>query len=127
MVGCRSCGESSPERARFCVACGSPVGGTAARAETRKLVTVLFTDISGSTALAARLEPESLRRVVSAYFEVVRATIGRHGGLVEKFVGDAVMAVFGIPRAREDEALRAVRAAADPRAAVGALDDELEA
>ena len=92
----------------------------------RKTVTVLFCDVSGSTAMGERLDPESTRRVMSRYFEAMRAAIERHGGTVEKFIGDAVMAVFGIPVVHEDDALRAVRAAADMRSALVELNEELE-
>ena len=94
--------------------------------EVRKTVSVVFSDVAGSTALAERLDPESLRAVMTRYFEVARRVHERHGGVVEKFIGDAVMAVFGIPRAREDDALRAVRAAAELGEAVAMLNRELE-
>ena len=81
--------------------------------QSRKVVTALFCDVSGSTALGEELDPEVLRGVLNRYFEVIRGIIERHGGTVEKFIGDAVMAVFGIPRVHEDDALRAVRAAAE--------------
>ena len=77
--------------------------------ETRKVVTVLFCDVTGSTALGERIDPESLRRVMARYFETAKAIVERHGGTVEKFIGDAVMAVFGAPVVHEDDALRAVR------------------
>ncbi|MGH2785635.1 MAG: adenylate/guanylate cyclase domain-containing protein [Actinomycetota bacterium] len=86
--------------------------------KTRKTVTVLFCDLTGSTALGERLDPEPLREVVQRYFDEMRAVIERHGGTVEKFIGDAVMAVFGVPRVREDDALRAVRAAVDMQSAL---------
>ena len=85
--------------------------------EQRKTVTVFFSDVSGSTALGERLDPESLRRVLARYFEVAREAVERHGGVVEKFIGDAVMAVFGVPHVHEDDALRAVRAATELRLA----------
>jgi class 3 adenylate cyclase/tetratricopeptide (TPR) repeat protein len=85
------------------------------------MVTVLFADIVDSTALAERLDPELLRQIIGRYFDVARTALERHGGTVEKFIGDAVMAVFGIPRAHEDDALRAVRAAVDLREGVRAL------
>jgi class 3 adenylate cyclase/tetratricopeptide (TPR) repeat protein len=90
----------------------------APRQEQRKVVTVLFCDVAGSTALGERLDPEALRTVMGAYFDVARAAIERHGGMVEKFIGDAVMAVFGVPTVREDDAVRAVRAAQELRDAV---------
>ncbi|MGK5110884.1 ATP-binding protein [Geodermatophilus sp. CPCC 205506] len=93
--------------------------------EIRKTVTVLFCDVVDSTRLGARLDPESLRQVMSRYFEVARAALQRHGGTVEKFIGDAVMGVFGVPTVHEDDALRAVRAAADLRDAMRGLNDEL--
>jgi Adenylate and Guanylate cyclase catalytic domain len=90
-----------------------------------KVVTVLFADVTGSTRLGERLDPEALRRVMTRYFEVSRATLERHGGTVEKFSGDAVMAVFGIPAVHDDDALRAVRAALELRRAVAGLGIEL--
>jgi class 3 adenylate cyclase len=95
--------------------------------EVRKTVSVVFTDVAGSTSLAERLDPESLREVMIRYFDVAREVHERHGGVVEKFIGDAVMAVFGVPRTAEDDALRAVRAADELAAAVAALNRELEA
>src|SRR5919198_3318656 len=95
--------------------------------EARKVVTVLFTDVAGSTALGDRLDPELLRSVMWRYFETVQAALERHGATVEKFIGDAVMAVFGVPLVREDDALRAVRAAVEIRARLRTLNDELAA
>jgi len=114
MTICSACGAENPPSARFCNACGALLLAEAAR-EVRKVVTVLFCDVSGSTALGERLDPEQLRRVMAEYFAVARAAIERHGGTVEKFIGDAVMAVFGVPTVREDDALRAVRAAIELR------------
>ena len=94
--------------------------------EVRKTVSVVFSDVAGSTALAEQLDPESLRRAMTRYFEVARRVHQRHGGVVEKFIGDAVMAVFGIPHVHEDDALRAVRAAHELREEVAALNRELE-
>ncbi|HEX8135928.1 MAG TPA: AAA family ATPase [Actinomycetes bacterium] len=94
--------------------------------EIRKIVSVVFSDVAGSTALAEQLDPESLRRAMTRYFEVARRVHQRHGGVVEKFIGDAVMAVFGIPHVHEDDALRAVRAAWELRAELAALNRELE-
>jgi class 3 adenylate cyclase/tetratricopeptide (TPR) repeat protein len=92
----------------------------------RKTVTVVFCDLANSTMLAEALDPEVMRGVMERYFEVVRVEIERHGGTVEKFIGDAVMAVFGIPTAHDDDALRAVKAAIDMRTAMGTLNAELE-
>ena len=107
------------------MSCGAALG--AGGAEARKTVTVIFADLVGSTTLGERLDPESLRRVVSRYFEEMSAIVERHGGSVEKFIGDAIMAVFGIPQLHEDDALRAVRAAAEMRRRLPALNEELEA
>jgi class 3 adenylate cyclase len=100
------------------------MGGSAG--EVRKVITIVFTDLVGSTALGERLDPETLRHVMSRYFDTMRATLERHGGTVEKFIGDAIMAVFGIPTLHEDDALRAVRAAVEMRGALDRLNDDLE-
>jgi class 3 adenylate cyclase/tetratricopeptide (TPR) repeat protein len=105
--------------------CGAALAAEPAR-ESRKTVTVLFCDVTGSTALGERIDPESLRNVMARYFETAKEAIERHGGTVEKFIGDAVMAVFGVPVIHEDDALRAVRAAADLRDALVPLNEELE-
>ena len=127
MPVCRNCGEDNPERARFCLACGRPISAEAPVArDVRKTVTVVFTDVSGSTDLGSRLDPESLRHVMNRYFDRMRSVVERHGGIVEKFIGDAVMAVFGVPQLHEDDALRAVRAAADMQLAVAELNRGLQ-
>jgi class 3 adenylate cyclase len=107
------------------VACGTPATATAPAREQRKTLTILFCDVAGSTALGERLDPEALRRVMRRYFDEMTAVVERHGGTVEKFIGDAVMAVFGIPQVREDDALRAVRAASEIRDRLPAVADEL--
>src|SRR5438046_2807704 len=94
--------------------------------QARKTVTLLFCDVTGSTALGEQLDPESLRDVIQRYFAEMRAVIERHGGTVEKFIGDAVMAVFGVPTVHEDDALRAVRAAAEMQSALTVLNEDLE-
>jgi class 3 adenylate cyclase/tetratricopeptide (TPR) repeat protein len=116
----------SPDDFTFCPACGASLEPSAAGREVRKTVTIVFCDVTGSTALGERLDPESLRDVQSRYFEAMRVAIEQHGGTVEKYIGDAVMAVFGIPQLHEDDALRAIRAAADMREALAALNKELE-
>jgi class 3 adenylate cyclase/tetratricopeptide (TPR) repeat protein len=106
--------------------CGAALSPeTTAPRELRKTVTVVFADVSGSTALGERLDPEPLRRTMTRYFDAVRTVLERHGGTVEKFIGDAVMAVFGIPVLHEDDAVRAVRAAAEIRDELSALNAEL--
>ena len=126
MTRCPSCGQENPDGFRFCGACGTALTVAAPAREVRKTVTVLFCDVAGSTAMGERLDPESTRRVMARYFDAMRAAIERHGGTVEKFIGDAVMAVFGVPVVHEDDTLRAVRAAADMRAALTELNEELD-
>jgi class 3 adenylate cyclase/tetratricopeptide (TPR) repeat protein len=125
VLTCENCGRESPEDFAFCPACSAPLA-PAAPQEVRKTVTVVFCDVTGSTAMGERLDPESVRRVMSRYFAEMREALERHGGTVEKFIGDAVMAVFGVPAIHEDDALRAVRAAAEMRDAFKVLNKELE-
>ena len=99
---------------------------TSAPQGLRKVVTVVFCDLAGSTSLGETLDSEALRQVLTRYFQAMSDALVRHGGTVEKFIGDAVMAVFGIPTVREDDALRAVRAAIDMRIALGEVNEELE-
>jgi len=106
---CPSCGEENPERARFCLACGAPLGARVL-GEERKTVSVLFVDLVAFTARSDAADPEDVRATLQPYHERVREELGRFGGTVEKFVGDAVMAVFGAPVSHEDDAERAVRA-----------------
>ena len=122
---CLACGEENPWRARFCLACGAALTEAAPPVAARKTVTILFCDVAESTALGEGLDPESLRRIMAHYFELASTAVRRHGGAVEKFIGDAVMAVFGVPRLHEDDALRALRAATDLRAALSTLNDRL--
>jgi len=126
VLACPNCGRENPDDASFCMACATPLTRATPAREIRKTVTIVFCDVTGSTALGERLDPESLRDVQSRYFDAMRAAIERHGGTVEKYIGDAVMAVFGIPQLHEDDALRAARAAADMREGLAALNKELE-
>ncbi len=135
-IVCPSCGEENPSRFRLCGFCGTALqggsgGGAAAGAaapgpapsaaagvelgasEVRKPATFIFVDLKGSTALTERIDQEAMSEIKKRYFSVMAAQIERHGGTIEKYIGDAIMAVFGIPRAHEDDALRAVRAAHD--------------
>jgi class 3 adenylate cyclase/tetratricopeptide (TPR) repeat protein len=122
---CPVCGEQNPDIARFCLACGAQLGVEVA-AGSRKTVTIVFSDLVGSTSLGEQTDPEALREVLDRYFSEMQRVLERHGGVVEKYIGDAVMAVFGLPRVREDDALRAVRAAAEMASTLSILNDELE-
>ncbi|MGW6204260.1 AAA family ATPase [Streptomyces sp. NPDC055089] len=125
---CPRCPEPPPDGAAFCPGCGTAcvaVAGTAT-AEERRVVTVVFCDLVGSTALSGRLDPETLRTVTLRYFALMRARIEEHGGTVEKFIGDAVMAVFGVPVRHEDDAHRALAAARGMITGLDGLNAELE-
>ncbi|MGH3033160.1 MAG: adenylate/guanylate cyclase domain-containing protein, partial [Gaiellaceae bacterium] len=127
MAACSSCGAETADEARFCPTCGAVLAGELpGPREVRKTVTVLFADVTESTSLGEQLDPESLRRVMSRYFDEMKRVLERHGGTVEKFIGDAVMAVFGVPIVHEDDALRAARAAVEMREALGTLNAGLE-
>ena len=119
---CAQCGHENPETNKFCGECAAPLtAATKHGPEVRKTVTVLFCDLTGSTELGEALDPERLRALLARYFERMKAIVERHGGSVEKFIGDAVMAVFGVPVLHEDDALRAVRAAVEMRDALPEL------
>jgi class 3 adenylate cyclase len=125
---CAACGAESQPSAKFCQACGaslvaSPAGPTEAAA-TRKVVTIVFADLVGSTALQERLDAESVRRFMDRYYEAMRSAVEAHGGTVTQLLGDGVKAVFGAPRVAEDDAIRAVRAAVAMQRAFRALADE---
>jgi class 3 adenylate cyclase/tetratricopeptide (TPR) repeat protein len=126
VVVCGSCGTENTDAAKFCSACGKLLAEVIPPRETRKVVTVLFSDVTGSTSLGERLDPESLRQIMARYFREMKAALEAHGGTVEKFIGDAVMAVFGIPTLHEDDALRAVRAALEMRDRLRRLNEDLE-
>src|SRR4051812_18709532 len=127
-VACPACGTEVTAGTKFCPECGArQPERPAPSGEVRKLVTVLFADVTGSTALGEQLDPEALRALMTRYFGTMRQVIVGHGGTVEKFIGDAVMAVFGIPQVHEDDALRAVRAAWEIREALAAMNAQLEA
>jgi class 3 adenylate cyclase len=112
---CGSCGRETESEFRFCPYCAAPLPTAAATREQRKTVTVLFCDVAGSTALGESKDPEALRTLLARYFKRMRGIVESHGGTVEKFIGDAVMAVFGVPTVHEDDALRACRAAVEMR------------
>lgn len=132
---CASCGIDLPPAAKFCLECGTPTAGSAAKstlppaaaaepADSRKIVTIVFADLVGSTALHERLEPESARRFMESYYAAMRGAVESQGGTVTQLLGDGVKAVFGIPRVAEDDAIRAVRAAAAMQDAFRALAEQ---
>src|SRR5436309_2552296 len=121
MTICPSCGEQTPEGFPRCANCGAALEAPSPTREQRKTVTVLFCDVTGSTALGESTDPEALRALLARYFQRMKTIVESHGGNVEKFIGDAVMAVFGVPQTHEDDALRAVRAAVEMREALPEL------
>jgi class 3 adenylate cyclase/tetratricopeptide (TPR) repeat protein len=123
---CPNCGEENPERFRLCGFCGAALAPELPPQEVRKTVTIVFSDLKGSTAMGEKLDSEAVREVMSRYFDEMRGALEQHGGTVEKYIGDAIMAVFGLPRVREDDAVRAVRAALEMRQRLAALNEELE-
>ncbi len=124
MPTCPTCGVDLPEGARFCPSCGSAVP-TEVGTEERKLVTVVFADLVDSTGLTQRLDPERAREVIGAYYELASAELASLRGRAEKFIGDAVMAVFGLPTVHEDDAVRAIRASLAIRDRTRKLGPEL--
>jgi class 3 adenylate cyclase len=123
VVACPRCGRENADDARFCSGCGMELQGAspAARREERKVVTILFADLVGFTSQVEKLDPEDVRATLSPYYAQLRGELERHGGTVEKFIGDAVMAVYGAPVAHEDDPERAVRAGLAIRDAI--IDD----
>jgi len=146
---CPSCGSDNGSTARFCATCGTPLARICPRCQgavadaarfcptcgqslatdvvpdERKIATVVFVDLVDSTALGDRLDPERVRAILQGYFSVVSSTVAAWGGSIEKYIGDAAVAVFGVPRVREDDAARAVSAAAEIGERVAALAAEL--
>jgi len=126
---CPSCGEENPDRFRLCGYCGTVLAAAQPppQEEVRKTVTIVFCDLKDSTALGDRLDSEALREVLALYFSAMKPVLEGHGGMIEKYIGDAIMAVFGLPRMHEDDAQRAVRAAARMREALAELNVTLRA
>jgi len=122
---CPNCGEENADRAKFCSECATPLAAAPQRvAKERKVVSVLFVDLVGFTARSERADPEDVQATLAVYHELLKREIERFGGTVEKFVGDAVMAVFGAPVAHEDDAERAVRSALRIVEAIAELNDD---
>jgi class 3 adenylate cyclase/tetratricopeptide (TPR) repeat protein/ABC-type dipeptide/oligopeptide/nickel transport system ATPase component len=129
MVKCPGCGEENPAKFRLCGYCGTPLAPAPAPLpahEVRKTVTLIFTDLKDSTALGERLDSEAMHEVKERYFNAMAAEIQRHGGKIEKYIGDAIMAVFGLPRANEDDALRAVRSAVGMQQVLRTVNEDLK-
>ena len=127
MIACAQCARENPDDAGFCNACGAPLAAEPRTREERKVVTAVFVDLVGSTARAERLDPEDVRALLRRYHETLRRELERYGGTVEKFIGDAVVAVFGAPTAHEDDPERAVRAALAVRDSIAALNERDDA
>jgi class 3 adenylate cyclase/tetratricopeptide (TPR) repeat protein len=128
MAECLRCGASVADSSRFCSECGAPVGASPRpRQELRKTVTILFCDVVDSTVMGEQSDPETVRHAMSRYFDEMRTIVERHGGVVERFRGDEVMAVFGVPTVHEDDALRAVRAGMAMQRRLAVLNEELRA
>ncbi len=139
-VVCPNCGTVNPPAAKFCIECGiritprgestvplpspTPSESVLAPSEERRVVTIMFADITGSTPLADKLDPEDMRAILTGYFNLMTEQIRRHGGTVEKYIGDAVMAVFGAPVAHEDDPDRAIRAALDMQRALNNFNEQ---
>ena len=127
MPFCIECGTENPAQARFCLACGTPLASAPAPtppSEERKIITAIFVDLVGSTARSEQLDPEDVKSLVAPYHARVRAELERHGGTFEKFSGDAILALFGSPKAHEDDPERSVRAGLAVRSAIAELNAE---
>jgi class 3 adenylate cyclase len=110
MIACPGCGFEGPDDFTFCPRCGTKFASPRAIPEERKIVTILFCDLVGFTAMSEAADPEDVDRLLREYSERARGVIESHGGTVEKFIGDAVVGVFGVPAVHEDDSERAVRA-----------------
>jgi len=129
MIKCPQCNEENPPKFRLCGYCGAPLVAAPPALpprEVRRTVTIVFCDLQGSTELGETLDPESLHEVKERYFAAMAAEITRHGGKIEKYIGDAIMAVFGLPLPHEDDALRAMRAAQGMRTALKQVNVDLK-
>ena len=123
---CPSCGEANPAKFRLCGFCGSPLAAAPTPREERKVITAIFVDLVGSTARSENLDPEDVKALVAPYHARVRGELEGHGGTFEKFSGDAILALFGTPKAHEDDPERAIRAALAVRRGIAELNEEDE-
>ena len=126
MIRCPACDSENPSRFRWCGQCGAQLTEDQPVGEIRRIVTVVTSDLKGSTSLGERLDPESLREVLTRYFDEMRLVLESHGGTIEKIIGDAIVAVFGLPTRRDDDPARAVTAAAETQRALASLNEALE-
>jgi class 3 adenylate cyclase len=125
VIACPACGAANAASERTCASCRAILTEPAS-APFRSFATVVNSDLKGSTALGEKLDPESLREVLTSYFDAMRLVFESHGGTIEKIIGDAIVAVFGVPVRRDDDALRAVEAAAESVEVLANLNDHLE-
>lgn len=125
VITCPACGAENPASERTCASCAA-ILAEPANAQLRSFATVVNSDLKGSTALGEKLDPESLREVLTSYFDAMRSVFESHGGTIEKIIGDAIVAVFGVPVRRDDDALRAVEAAAESLEVLADLNDHLD-
>ena len=125
-TSCPNCAAENPADYRFCGACGAALGAPSAAPAPRRFVTVVTSDLKGSTALGEKLDPESLREILGRYFDEMRLVFESHGGTIEKIIGDAIVAVFGLPAASDDDALRGIEAAAESQRVLASLNEQLD-
>ncbi|MGO9204937.1 MAG: adenylate/guanylate cyclase domain-containing protein [Candidatus Limnocylindrales bacterium] len=126
MASCPNCHRTVDLRYRVCGYCRAQLVANRPPQEVRRKVTIVTSDLKGSTSLGEKLDPESLREVLTLYFDEMRAVFESHGGTIEKIIGDAIVAVFGLPLPREGDALRALSAAAESQRALAALNEQLQ-
>ena len=126
MLICPSCGEENPDKFRLCGFCGTPLAAEPPPSEERKVITAIFVDLVGSTARSEQMDVEDVKALVAPYHARVRSELERHGGTFEKFSGDAILTLFGTPKAHEDDPERAIRAALAVKQGIDELNAEDE-
>src|SRR5512145_3575006 len=130
---CAKCQFEGPENAKFCSECGQPLGEAGASGmlsepeSERRHVTVLFTDLTGYTAMCERMDPEDVQEVMSRVFGEIAQVVTKYEGIIEKFVGDAAMVLFGVPKTHEDDPVRAIKSALEIHESVEALSPQVRA